>query len=43
MVEHGSGEAMAALAEATASQTEVAYQQLALTWTQMIFAQLLEV
>jgi hypothetical protein len=43
MVDRNSGEAMAALAEATAIQTEVAYQRLALTWTQMIFAQLLEV
>jgi hypothetical protein len=43
MEEHGSGEAMAALAEATTIQSEVAHQRLALTWAQLVFAQLLEV
>ena len=43
MGEHGSGEAMAALAEATAIQMEVAHQRLAFMWTQMVFDQLLEV
>ncbi|MGH8057076.1 MAG: hypothetical protein ACREOH_07530 [Candidatus Entotheonellia bacterium] len=39
----GTGEAIAALAEATAIQTEVAHQRLASTWEQMVFAQLLTV
>jgi hypothetical protein len=43
MEEYGSGEAMAALAEATAVQAEVAHQRLAFMWAQMIFDQLLEV
>jgi hypothetical protein len=43
MGDHGSGEAMAALAEATAIQMEVAHQRLAFMWTQMVFDQLLEV
>jgi hypothetical protein len=43
MEEHGSGQAMAALAEATAIQTEVARQRFALMWAQMIFDQLLKV
>ena len=43
MEERDSGEAMAALAEATAIQTEVAHQRLALMWAQMVFAQLLKV
>jgi hypothetical protein len=43
MAEHGAGEAMAALAEATAIQTEVAHQRRALLWAQMVFDQLLEV
>jgi hypothetical protein len=43
MEEYGPGEAMAALAEATAIQTEVAHQRLALMWDQMVFDQLLEV
>ena len=38
----GSGEPMAALAEATAIQTEVAHQRLTLMWVQMVFAQLLK-
>jgi hypothetical protein len=40
---HSSGEAMAALAEATAIQTEVAYRRLALEWGQRVFALALEV
>jgi hypothetical protein len=43
MGEYGSGEAMAALAEATAIQMEVAHQRLAFMWAQMVFAQLLKV
>jgi hypothetical protein len=43
MVEHASAEAMAALAEATAIQTEVTHQRLALMWTHMIVAELLDV
>jgi hypothetical protein len=43
MEEQVSGQAMAALAEATAIQTEVAHQRLALMWAQMIFDQLLKV
>jgi hypothetical protein len=43
MEEQGSGEAMAALTEATAIQTEVAHQRLALMWAQMVFDQLLKV
>jgi hypothetical protein len=43
MEEYGPGEAMASLAEATAIQTEVAHQRLALMWDQMVFDQLLEV
>ena len=43
MEEHGSGQAMAALAEATAIQTEVGRQRFALMWAQMIFDQLLKV
>ena len=43
MTEHGAGEAMVALTEATAVQTEVADQRLALLWAQMVFDQLLEV
>ena len=43
MTEHGAGEAMVALTEATAVQTEVAHQRLALLWAQMVFDQLLEV
>jgi hypothetical protein len=42
MEEHGSGEAMTALAEATAIQTEVAHQRLACMWAQMSFDQLLK-
>jgi hypothetical protein len=42
MEEHGSGEALTALAEATAIQTEVAHQRLAFMWAQMIFDQLLK-
>jgi hypothetical protein len=41
MEERDSGAAMAALAEATAIQTEVAHQRLAFMWAQMVFAQLL--
>jgi hypothetical protein len=43
MGEQVSGQVMAALAEATAIQTEVAHQRLALMWAQMIFDQLLKV
>ena len=43
MGEQVSGQAMAALAEATAIPTEVAHQRLALMWAQMIFDQLLKV
>jgi hypothetical protein len=43
MEEHDSAEAMAALAEATAIQAEVAHQRLALMWVQMVCAQLLKV
>jgi hypothetical protein len=43
MEEQGSGEVMAALAEATAIQTEVAHQRLALMWAQTVFDQLLKV
>jgi hypothetical protein len=43
MAEQGSVRAMAALAEATAIQTEVAHQRLALMWAPMIFDQLLKV
>jgi hypothetical protein len=43
MEEQGSGQAMAALAEATAIQTEVTHQRFALMWAQMIFDQLLTV
>lgn len=43
MEEQVSGQAMAALAEATAIQTEVAHQRFALMWAQMIFDQLLKV
>jgi hypothetical protein len=39
MQEYGSGEAMAALAEATAVQAEVAHQRQAFMWAQMVFAQ----
>ena len=42
MEEHGSGEALTALAEATAIQTKVAHQRLAFMWAQMIFDQLLK-
>jgi hypothetical protein len=42
MEERNSGEAMAALAEATAIQTEVTYQRLAFMWAQMVFAPLLK-
>ena len=41
MEEQDSGQAMAALAKATAIQTEVAHQRLALMWAQMLFDQLL--
>jgi hypothetical protein len=43
MEEHGSGEGVTALTEATAMQTEVAHQRLAFMWAQMNFDQLLEV
>jgi hypothetical protein len=43
MKEYGSGEAMTALAEATAVQAEVAHQRLAFMWAQMVFDQLLGV
>ena len=43
MEEQGSGQAMAALTAATAIQTEVAHQRLALMWAQMMFDQLLKV
>jgi hypothetical protein len=43
MGEHGPGQAMAALAEATAIQTEVAHQRFALMSAQMIFDQLFKV
>ena len=43
MEEHGAEEAMAALAESTTIQSEIAHQRLALTWAQLVFTQLLEV
>jgi hypothetical protein len=43
MQEQDSGQAIAALAEATAIQAEIAHQRFALMWTQMIFDQLLKV
>lgn len=43
MEEQGSGQTMAALAAATAIQTEVAHQRLALMWSQMVFDHLLKV
>jgi hypothetical protein len=43
MDEYSSGEAMAALTDATVIQTEVAHQRLAFMWAQMVFDQLLEV
>jgi NAD(P)-dependent dehydrogenase (short-subunit alcohol dehydrogenase family) len=43
MVEQGPGQTLAALAAATAIQTEVAHQRLALMWAQMVFDQLLKV
>ena len=42
MEEHNSGQTIAALAEATAIQTEVAHQRLALMWAQMLCDQLLK-
>ena len=43
MEEQGSGQTMAALAAATAIQTEVAHQRFALMWAQMVFDHLLKV
>jgi hypothetical protein len=43
MEEQGSEQAMGALVEATAIQTEVAHQRFGLMWAQMIFDQLLKV
>ena len=43
MEEQGSGQTMAALAAATAIQTEVAHQRLASMWSQMVFDHLLKV
>jgi hypothetical protein len=43
MQEQDSGKAMAALAEATTIQTNIAHQRLDLTWGHIVFALLLEV
>jgi hypothetical protein len=43
MEEQGFGQTMSALAAATAIQTEVAHQRLALMWAQMVFDHLLKV
>jgi hypothetical protein len=43
MQEQSSGQAMDALAEATAIQTKVTHQRLTLTWGHLVYALLLEV